>query len=136
MIGNRFISTLFLPLSSFLFLFLFFSNFPLFPLYLFSPLFPFSPSLHLFSGSFLCHELLFLFPPPLFSVLSPPLHLPTLFVFFIPLLPFLPLFFNCSFPFWAADPKGTKSCRTQGESVSTSVHLSPPLGLSEAGRAL
>ena len=24
----------------------------------------------------------------------------------------------------AADPKGTKSCRTQGESVRTSVHLS------------
>ena len=30
------------------------------------------------------------------------------------------------FGFWAADPKGTKSCRTQGESVRTSVRP-PPL---------
>ena len=29
--------------------------------------------------------------------------------------------------FWAAAPKGTKSCRTQGESVHPSVHT-PPSG--------
>ena len=29
-------------------------------------------------------------------------------------------------PFWAADPKGTKSCRTQGESVRPSIRLSVP----------
>ena len=39
--------------------------------------------------------------------------------------------FSIISPFWAADPKGTMSCRTQGESVHpylhTYVYPSPPL---------
>ena len=33
--------------------------------------------------------------------------------------------FSLTVAFWAAAPKGTKSCRTQGESVRLYVHLSP-----------
>ena len=36
------------------------------------------------------------------------------------------LFLILSLPFWAAAPKGAKSCRTQGTSVCLSVRVVPP----------